>query len=1234
MKFTPIDPKKSVPQNEEEILKFWKNERIFEKSVETRNPQYPFVFFDGPPFATGTPHYGHILTGTIKDAIPRYWTMKGYRVERRFGWDCHGVPVEFQVEKENKIGGKPEIEKMGVDKYNELCRSIVLRCRDEWEATVDRMGRFVDFQNDYKTMDADFMESVWWVFKSLWDKGLIYEGEKVVPYSPMLGSPLSNFEAGLNYKDIDDPAVTVKFELVDAPGTFILAWTTTPWTLPSNISVGFGRDTEYVLVEEGGEKYWIAEEQAGNYFSHVKEAEDPSSCFLFRKKGKDFAGVVYRPLFDFFKNWESKKFICVHDDGDYISTTEGTGIVHFAPAFGAEDAELCAKWDILGPNPINEEGYFEFKNWDTVGGQDLEPLQKELEGKYFRSDPEILDSKENNANDWVIQKLKEKNFLFKREQIRHSYPHCWRTDCALMYRGIKTWFVDIQKIKKQMLEQNQNINWNPEHLKNGRFGKGLETAPDWAISRNRYWGAPMPVWRCDHCGEIHVIGSRGDLESKTGQEVKDLHKHFVDHLIWDCEKCDGGTMKRILEVLDCWFESGAMPYASQHYPFANQNQESGFGEADFIAEGLDQTRGWFYTLHVLGTALFGKNIFRNVVTNGIVLAEDGQKMSKSKKNYPDPNLIFDKYGADAMRFYLLSSPVVRGENLRFVERGVEEVLKSVLLPLQNAYNFFSTYANIDHWQPTKFVFVRHGQADHNTLSIYSCNDKNKHSLTLEGVNQIKKTAQELPSFDVLIASPFVRTRETAALIKKETGFLGDIIIDDLVREVEVGELEGGSLVNRKDRFAAKGAEQVDEILARCKNFLEIRGKEFAGKTVVVATHGDIVKACHILETGAPHVYEAFDMFPKVQTGSSVTAFPFPDPQNDLDKWILSELQTTIEDFQASFDKYELETALRTIPKFVDNLNNWYLRRSRRRFWEGKPGQFSADKQSAYETLHHVLLVLSKILAPVCPFFAEKLFQDLGGRESVHLCMFPYVTEAWIDKEAEAKVALSREIVRLAASIRGRAKIKLRQPLQKLRFALSSIQTRLIASLPLDTIKEEANVKEVELIQSLDGIAQKIVRVDARQVGKKFGKKVQDLIRAGKEGQFKELEDGRIEIEGETLEEGEYEFGFLCEEGVEAEATVRSVALLDTVITEELEIEGYAREVIRAIQEMRKNNGFEVSDRIMINYQTDSKKLQKAFSVHEKMITEETLAVEMRVFGEGGEKLVIEEELLEIGLKKF
>lgn len=1240
----PQPDRKSINDQEKEILKFWKAQDIFEKTISTRPKQNEFRFFDGPPFATGSPHYGHILAGAIKDMIPRYKTMNGFRVDRKWGWDCHGVPVEFLVEKEHKIGGKPGIEEMGVGKFNELCRDAVMRCADEWEDTVERMGRFVDFKNDYKTMDPEFMESVWWVFKTLWDKGLIYEGEKVVPYSPKLGSPLSNFEANLNYKMVQDPTATVEFELED--GSIALAWTTTPWTLPSNVAIGFGRDLEYskitinskigILAERGGNHdygtgdftldsikydttYIIATDALPRVLKNIDMEKDTEDVDVYDKikerngafsiegklrtykiekaVGKDFLNTSYKPLFPFFKDDLEKRFIALHDEADYITTDAGTGIVHFAPSFGEEDANLCHKFDVKGVNPIDENGYFD----NQIPA---------LEGIYFRADEEVDGSKIANANKWVLSELKENGTLFSSEQETHDYPFCWRTDCALMYRGIKTWFVNVTKIKEMMIEKNKDINWLPEHLKEGRFGKILETAPDWAISRNRYWGAPIPVWRCENeeCQNIHVMGSRKNLEDKAKKEVNDLHKHFVDDLTWSCEKCEG-KMVRIPEVLDCWFESGSMPYASVNYPFAQNSADdleknlTDFQSADFIAEGLDQTRGWFYTLHVLGCALFEKNIFKNVVTNGIVLAEDGQKMSKSKKNYPNPNIIFEKYGADAMRFYMLSSPVVKAENFRFSEHGVSEVLKNVILPLKSTYQFFSTYANIDEWRPTKITFIRHGQGTHNVEGIYSGKIDNPHPLTDKGVADITALKEKLPTFDKVFASPFVRTKQTADILFGENNYE----LDKRIVEIDFGDLEGETYRPVLERLKDKSGESLAETQARMASFVREIGEKFPGKNVAAVAHGGPIRYGRGFFSGYDTEEKVLN-YEIIKPGETANLIVPPNPKTELDQWILGELQVLLKDFREKMDAYKLDEALRGIPDFIDNLNNWFLRRSRKRFWANG---MTEEKRSGYEILFHVLLTLSKILAPTCPFFAEKLFKDLTNfideDLSVHLRYLPYPDEKMIDDQLSKKTAIMREIVSLAAGIRARTKIKLRQPLAKVSF--SSTDDVTFEDADLQIIKEEANVKNIEILstEEVTKFAKKIVKVDARQVGRKFGKKVQQLIVAGKNGEFTELENGQIKVADETLESGEYEVSFVCEGDFEADSTARTVVLLDAVITEDLRIEGFSREIIRAIQEKRKNDGFEISDRINIQYSTDSEDLKSAFRHFETQISAEVLA---------------------------
>ena len=658
-----IKEKESFPNREERILEFWEKKKIFQKSVEKEGEL--FSTYDGPPFATGLPHYGHLLAGTIKDVIPRFKTMQGYCVPRRFGWDCHGLPVENEIEKAKELSGGPEIEAFGIDKFNEECRSIVLRYTEEWKRTVTRMGRWVDFDKTYRTMDASFMESVWWVLYELYAKGLVYEGFKVMPFSAKLGTPLSNFEANLNYRDVDDPSLTVTFPLTSDPNTVLLAWTTTPWTLPSNLAVAVGPNIDYVKVKKGDTFYLLAKDRLSSYFKDPKEVEIVETM-----KGKSLVGKHYEPLFPYFAEKRQKNAFQVLID-DFVSTEDGTGIVHMAPAFGEVDFFVCAEAEIELVCPIDHNGKFTKEVPD-------------FEGQFVK-----------DADKGIIKTLKDKGRVFLHTQIRHRYPFCWRSDTPLIYRAVRTWFVSVEKIKTKLLKNNDEIHWVPEHIKKGRFGKWLENARDWSISRNRYWGTPIPIWRSAD-GEIIVIGSIAELEARVGKKIPDLHRHFIDELTFEE---NGKTFKRIPEVFDCWFESGSMPYAQNHYPFENEKATMEGFPADFIAEGLDQTRGWFYTLNVLSTALFDKPAFKNVIVNGIILAKDGNKMSKRLKNYPDPEKVIHQYGADAIRLFLLSSGAVSGEDLRFSEKGVELVLRQVMIPFWNAYVFLATYAKIYKWEP-------------------------------------------------------------------------------------------------------------------------------------------------------------------------------------------------------------------------------------------------------------------------------------------------------------------------------------------------------------------------------------------------------------------------------------------------------------------------------------------------------------------------------------------------------
>jgi isoleucyl-tRNA synthetase len=1028
--FTPVDPKQSFPVLEEKLIKHWKKEKTFEKSISTKSKKKEYVFYDGPPFATGLPHYGHILAGTLKDVAPRYWTMRGYRVERKFGWDCHGLPVEYEVEKELGLSGKKDIEeKYGVHKFCEKCRSIVLRYTKEWEETVERMGRWVDFRNDYKTMNPEYMETIWWVFRQLWDKGLLYEGHKSMHICPRCVTPLSNFEVTQGYKDITDQSVTAKFKLDGEENTYILAWTTTPWTLPGNFFLAVGKNIQYVKIELDGEKLILAK----NLLEKVLGTQEYKLIKTF--KGSELEGKTYEPLLPYYAHTKKDggfKIVLA----DFVSTEDGTGIVHIAGGYGEDDMVLVKKQGFPIIQHVGMDGRFKPEVKEFVG-EEVKPSD----------DPMKTDRK-------MVEFLKSKNKVFKAETYRHSYPHCWRCDSPLLNFSTTSWFVKVLDIKEKMLKANQKINWVPDHLKDGRFGDWLENARDWCISRNRFWGTPLPIWRAED-GECICIGSIKELEKLSKEKVTDLHKHYVDKI--EIKK-NGKTYNRVPEVLDCWFESGSMPYAQEHYPFQNKARFEKNFPAQFIAEGLDQTRGWFYTLVVLGTALLSKSPFKNVIVNGLVLAEDGKKMSKRLKNYPEPGLVFNKYGADALRFYMMNSPVVKAEVLRFSEKGVEEVVKSMLLPLWNSYSFFVTYANIDKWTP-------------------------------------KKTA----------------------------------------------------------------------------------------KTT-----------------------------------------------NKLDKWILSELQILIKDVTKQMNAYDLQKATDPIQRFIDNLTNWYIRRSRRRFWKNEN---DSDKNSAYKTLHEVLTTVSKILAPFCPFISEEIFRNLTGKESVHLEDWPKAKEALIDKKLSKEIAVTRAIVTLGHGVRSQKQIKVRQPLKKVRVALP---THLHTKFEENVIKEELNVKEFEILKDASLVAEMKVTPNAKILGPKFGGKVQEIIRASREGKF-EISGDKVKICGIELSGDEVQLGYQGKEGFDVASENGIVVALDTTITEELKQEGIARDIIRFIQDMRKEAGYEVADHIFVAIETRNEAL-KAIIKFEHYISGETLANKIADTIQGNEwdlekELDVEDEKVKIAIRR-
>jgi isoleucyl-tRNA synthetase len=678
-------PEKSIhfPSMEKAVAEKWDREKTFQKSIDDRPHDKKYNFYDGPPFATGLPHFGHFVPSGIKDAFPRYFTMKGYRVERRFGWDCHGLPVEMLIQKELGLNGRPEIEKLGVSKFNAACRESVLRYTSEWRNYMRRLGRWVDMDNEYRTMDKPFMESVWAVFKQLWDKGLVYEGRYVMSYSSALGSTLSNFEASLDYRDIQDPSVTLRARLAGKfSGSSLLVWTTTPWTLPANLAVAIDGDAQYceLLDSKQQEKVIILESRIGAYF---KEGEYE---VLRTFKGQDMAGVSYEPFFDYYADQAGPNAFKVYAT-NYVLHDTGTGAVHTAPAFGEDDFRCAQQYNLPVIDHLDVSGRYSAKNLPEVVGLD------------FKAGDKIL-----------LADLKKRGFIFKHDTLVHSYPMCYRSGLPLMYRAMPSWFVKVESIRDRLLASNAQINWIPDHIKTGRFGKWLENARDWNIARARYWGNPIPIWQNEETGEVVCLGSVAELEKYAGRKIDDLHMEFIDDITIP-SPTGRGVLKRVPFVFDCWFESGSMPYAQMHYPFENKDDFLKHFPADFICEGLDQTRGWFYTLTVLSTALFNKPPFKNVVVNGLVLAADGRKMSKSLKNYPDPMATLDEYGADSVRLFLLNSPATVAEEVRFSVDGVKENTRRVLLPLWNAYSFFATYSSLENFDPEKDLLKSKNELD-------------------------------------------------------------------------------------------------------------------------------------------------------------------------------------------------------------------------------------------------------------------------------------------------------------------------------------------------------------------------------------------------------------------------------------------------------------------------------------------------------------------------------------------
>ncbi len=1037
--YEPVDPKVNFPEQEEKVLAFWEKNDIFKKSIANRDGKREYVFYDGPPFATGLPHFGHFVPSTIKDIIPRYQTMKGMKVERRFGWDCHGLPVENLIEKELGLNSKTDIEKFGIAAFNEACRSSVLRYVREWEQTITRLGRWVDFSNDYKTMDSAYMESIWWVMKSLWEKGLLYEGHYILPYCPRCSTVLSNHELNLGgYKDVHDPAITVKFRitgsipsspasLVDSASltekkAFLLAWTTTPWTLPSNLGLTLGPDVDYVLVDDGDERYILAESRLGAYYKDTGALH-----IVWKKKGAELEGLRYEPLFPYFaplaelENGEPGAFRTFA--ADFVTTGDGTGIVHTAPGFGEDDNRVFKGSGVPTVCPVDAECKFTGEVSD-------------YEGLFVK-----------DADKAIMERLKNEGKLVKREQILHSYPHCWRCSSPLIYRAVGSWFVGVEKIKQNMLDANFKIRWQPEHIKEGRFGKWLEGARDWAISRNRYWGNPLPIWKCAECGKTVCVGSRDELKELSGVYPEDLHKHFVDDIVIPCE-C-GSSMRRISEVLDCWFESGAMPYAQNHYPFENKDYFESHFPADFISEGLDQTRGWFYTLTVLAAALFDRPAFENCIVTGLVLASDGKKMSKSLRNYTDPNKVVNEFGADALRLFLMHSAVVKADDLKYSDEGVRDILKGILIPLWNSYSFYVTYANID------------------------------------GI-------------------------------------------------------------------------------------------------------------------GRPG--------PHAESGT-----------NPLDRWITSITERMVKEVTEALDSYDLSHAIDPIVVFIDQLNNWYIRRSRRRFWKSEN---DTDKVYAYDTLYRALKKFALVAAPVVPFVTESIWQNLRTEEdpeSVHLADYPVYDESLRDSALEFKMETVQKAVSMGRSLRYQFNLKTRQPLKAVELVTRNPEEKKVLLEMEESIREELNVKAVIFHDKEEDLVEYSAKANFRVLGKELGtamKIAASEIERLTSAEIQSILDGStlsIDVDGKAVELTAEKIMVNRIEKANLKVVNEDTLTvgLDTEVTDELLLEGSIRDLVRGVQNLRKERGLEVTDRINLRVSSTSDVLRRSFAAFADYLKNETLAIEAR-----------------------
>jgi isoleucyl-tRNA synthetase len=1013
MQFYPnVNPNPNFPKMEEKILSYWKKMDTFKKSIKQRssvnNNNNEYLFFDGPPFANGLPHYGHLLTGYVKDSVPRYQTMRGKRVERRFGWDTHGLPAEMGAEKELGIAGRLQIQDYGIEKFNQQCRTSVLKYTDQWKNFVNRQARWVDLENDYKTMDISYTESVLWAFKELWDKGLIYEGYRVLPYSWKCESTLSNFETRLDnsYRKGQDPALTVMFELEALLGerypTKILAWTTTPWTLPSNQALGVGKDIEYAVLEKDGIRYILGVNSLSKYESEFKEASQVATI-----NGKELLGRVYKPIFPFFQD-DTHVFRIL--SADFVTTDEGTGVVHLCSGFGEEDFTVCQAHGIPVFCPVDSAGCFT---------EEVPPYQGQM----------VLD-----ANKEIIRDLKQAGIVVRHETYEHNRPYCWRTDTPLIYKAVPSWYLRVTDFRDRMVELNQQINWMPEHIRDGQFGKWLENARDWNISRNRFWGAPIPVWKSDNPDypRTDVYGSLDEIERDFKIRPTDLHRPFIEQLVRpNPDDPTGKSMMRwVEEVFDCWFESGAMPFAQLHYPFENKEWFEEHFPGDFVVEYVAQTRGWFYTLMVLGTALFDNPPFHNCICHGVVLDEHGQKLSKRLQNYPNPETVFNTYGSDALRWFLISSPILRGGDLLVDREGkaIGDVIRHIINPVWNAYYFFCLYANID------------------------------------GIKATFRT----------------------------------------------------------------------------------------------------------------------------------------DSSGVLDRYILAKTHQLIDVLTDQMDSYDLSAACATISSFIDVLNNWYIRRSRDRFWVAT---YSQDKQDAYDTLFTVLTLLCQVMSPLLPLITEEIYRGLTGEESVHLTDWPDASILSDSPSLIIEMDFVREICSAALSIRESNNLRVRLPLSSLTFASkNAVNIQKYSEL----IRSEVNVKELHLSESLEEFGRFELQVHGN-VGIRLRSAMQQVLNSAKCGDWKQQENGTVIISGQILSPSEFTLRLKTFDGVACQVldASKGVVALDINITSELHQEGIARDLIRLIQMTRKDAGLAISDRIELDV-TLSEELHDIIIKHQDYICHETL----------------------------